>query len=418
MRTPDREFRHGERGAILLFFGASVLSLFLVAALALDLGAAYVTTTNLSKAVDAGALAGARYTMMGQSAMEEVISQVADANFGTTEDENYVPNFDVTIWSPATDTTRVRVSGSVNAPTYFSKLFGKQDIPVVAEAEATRYPLDMSLVLDLSYSLERNNAFDDMQEAANGFLDFFDDNVDRFGLVTYSTWGAEQMALQKNFKSAGQTIIDNLEAISDTNIEAGLEIAKNQLDVAFPRTEALKMVVLFTDGRPTAFSDNFRMKDGHDPLWYEGAVAGYINGSSYRGLFQTADGYKIDYFSSGNPVLVSNGSGTGSPKPKYLPGGASVNGPNIRQVGADQAEVWANTLRAAGYTVFTIGLGNPDAIYEGDTPDLDFLERLANQDGISSADQPKGEMLFAPTPSELNATFAMLADRIITRLTR
>jgi hypothetical protein len=87
-------------------------------------------------------------------------------------------------------------------------------------------------------------------------------------------------------------------------------------------------------------------------------------------------------------------------------------------MGADQSEAWANTVRAAGYTIFTIGLGNPGATDPGDVPDLDFLRRIANEDGISDSDQPKGELLFAPSPEELSGAFATLADRIITRLTR
>jgi Flp pilus assembly protein TadG len=412
--------RKNERGAIMLLFGMAVLSLFLVSALALDMGSAYVTTASLSKAVDAGALAGARYTMKGESIMQDVINQVATANYGVSDNAQYEPTYQITIWQPALDTTRVRVEGATKAPTYFSKLIGREEIPVTALAEATRYPLDMSLVLDLSYSLERNNAFDDMQDAASGFLEYFDDNIDRFGLVTYSTWGEERMPLQKLFKNTGQSIIDSLSAISDTNIEEGIRLAKAQLDVASPRTEALKIMVLFTDGRPTAFADEFTMEPGNNnPTTYDGVVATYISGSSYRGLFQTGDGYKIDYFDgAGQPVLVANGSSASSPKPSELPGGASVNGQNIRALGADQAEAWANTVRSAGYTIFAIALGNPNATSEGDTPDLDFLARIANADSIVSSDQPKGELLFSPTPSELEATFAMLADRIITRLTR
>jgi Flp pilus assembly protein TadG len=410
--------RPGERGAILYMFGIAVVTLFLIAALAIDLGSAYVTTTNLSKAVDAGALAGARYTMKGESAMNQIINQVAEANFGEADDPQYTPNYQITIWNPATDTTRVRVTGNTNAPAYFSRLFGTEEIPVTALAEATRYPLDMSLVLDLSASLDRNDAFDDMQVAARGFLEYFDDNVDRFGLVTYSTWAEEQMALQKNFKAPGQTIIDGLVAISDTNIEEGLRLGKSQLDAAFPRTEALQMVVLFTDGRSTAFADNFQMPDGHNPAFYDGIVAAYISGSSYRGLFQTADGQKIKNFVSGAPVLYPNSSTVTSVKPKFLPGGGTVNGTNIRQMGADQAEAWANAIRAAGYTIFTIGLGNPAATDPGDVPDLDFLRRIANEDGIVDDDQPKGELMFAPSPEELSAAFQTLADRIITRLTR
>ena len=405
-----------ERGIFLLFFGIALVGILLVSALAVDMGAAYVTTSSLSKAADAGALAGARYTMMGEAAMRDVIGKVASANFGAAADEA-VPSFNVTIWSPATDTTRIRVAGAADSPSFFARMIGVNQIPVTALAEATRYPLDMSLVLDLSQSLVRAEAFDDMQAAAKGFLDYFDDNIDRFGVVTYSTWAVNQMPLQKNFKTPGKAIIDGLAAISDTNIEEGLRVGKAQLDVAAPRTQAMKMVVLFTDGRATAFADTLRMNDGHNPLNYNGIASAYISGNSYRGLFQTSDGRKIKQFNSGVPELYPNNSTVTSVSPKYLPGNLSVNGTNLRSVAAAQAEGWASSIRAAGYTVFAIGLGDPSG-QAGDEPDLDFLRRVANENGVVSSSQPQGEMLFAPSGAELQNTFATLADRIITRLTR
>jgi hypothetical protein len=403
---------------LLLLFGFSLLSVLLVASLAVDMGAAYVTSSNLSKAADAGALAGARYTMMGEAAMRDVIQDVAEANFGVDADASMNTSFDIDIWSPAVDTTRVRVAGSTDSPSFFARLFGVEEIPVQALAEATRYPLDMSLVLDLSASLDRADAFDDMQNAAKAFLDYFDDNIDRFGLVTYSTWAEQKMPVQKNFKAAGKTIVDGLSAISDTNIEEGLRLAKVQLDAAAPRTQALKMVVLFTDGRPTATRGNQRMKDGTNPLWYDGIVASYISGSSFRGLFHPTSGLKVRRFTGGVPEFEPNSSTNASPVPKHLTNNAAVNGDNIRALGIVESEEWAAQLRAAGYTVFSIGLGNPNAQYEADTPDLEFLRRLANEDGMVNGDQPQGEMLFAPTPVELTDAFATLADRIITRLTR
>ena len=131
----------------------------------------------------------------------------------------------------------------------------------------------------------------------------------------------------------------------------------------------------------------------------------------------TSDGRKIKQFNSGVPELYPNNSTVTSVSPKYLPGNLSVNGTNLRSVAAAQAEGWASSIRAAGYTVFAIGLGDPSG-QAGDEPDLDFLRRVANENGVVSGSQPQGEMLFAPSAAELQNTFATLADRIITRLTR
>jgi len=419
MTIERRTERDNERGAILAMLAASLVFVFLAIGIAVDIGTAYVRTMSLSKAVDAGALAGARYTMHGESEMREIIAKVAASNFGVADADNeYGANYAISIWHPSADTTRVRVDGTTASPALFSRVIGREDMQVRVSAEATRYPLDMSLILDLSGSLERNGAFDDMQRAARNFLEYFDDNIDQFGLVTYSTWAEERMPVQKHFKATGQGIIDTLSAITDTNIEEGLRVAHEQLNTAWPRQEALKIAVLFTDGRSTAFAENLEMPSGTNPAWYEGIAAAYISGTSYRGLFRISDGRKILSFSGGVPVTAPNSSTSASPKPKSLPGGLTVNGTNIRTVAAAQAEAQANAIRAAGYSIYTIGLGNPSATDPGDVPDLAFLRRIANEDGIVSGDQPKGELLFAPSPTELDATFRLLADRIITRLTR
>jgi len=418
--TTNLHSKHSkQRGAILAMLAVSLVFVFLSVGIAIDIGTAYVRTMSLSKAVDAGALAGARYTMRGEAEMREIIADVAASNFGVADaSHEYGANYEITIYHPSTDTTRVRVNGTTESPALFSRIIGREDMPVRVSAEATRYPLDMSLVLDLSASLTRNNAFDDMQVAAHNFLEYFDDNIDQFGLVTYSTWAEQKMPVQKHFKATGQGIISALTSISDTNIDEGLRLGYEQLAAALPRQEAMKIAVLFTDGRGTAFAENLQMPSGHNPAWYDGVWATYISGTSYRGTFQKSDGRKIKNWVSGAPVLYPN-SWTGSSQlPRNLPGGLAVNGTNIRTVAAAQAEAQANIIRAAGYTIFAIGLGNPSATDPGDVPDQDFLRRVANEDGIVSSSQPKGELLFAPSPEELDATFRLLADRIITRLTR
>ncbi len=429
---------HSEKGVVLVLFVMTIVTVFLISGLVVDLGVAFVTTSKLSKATDAGALAGARHTSNGAYGIRAMAQKVAEANFSSGNDPTQTSNYTVNVAYPAADTIRVTVNGAAKSDVYFSRLIGKQFIDVSTIAEATRFPLDMSLVLDLSYSLQRNAAFDDMQLAAKNFLNYFDDNIDQFGLVTYSTWAEEKMPLRKNFQAVGSNIIDGLRAITDTNIEEGLRLSKRQLDLAPVRPTALKIVVLFTDGRPTALADNLRMRSGPGgtglctpadlndcdpssglPACYGGIAACYINGSSFRGLFRASDGAKIIGFTRQcTPVVTSNGSYRSSPQPRRLPDGTSVTGNNIRALGATQSEEWANQIRAAGYTIYSVGLGNPNAVYPGDRPDLDFLRRIANERGMSNPAQPTGELMFAPTPADLDAAFSKLADRILTRLTR
>ncbi len=417
-----RTQNNSEHGGAIVLFALSIVVVFLVMGLAIDLGNAYVTRARLSKAVDAAAIAGAKNAGASADQIEELSMKIAEANFQTAKGVDY--QFQIT--TPATDTTRVTLTGATESNVYFSKLLGKSAIDVATVAEATRFPLDMSLVLDISYSLERNNAFDDMQEASSNFVEYFNDTIDQFGLVSYSTWAEERMALKKNFKAEGQGIIAGLVNYNHTNMEEGLRIAKAQIDAAPQREQAFKVVVLFTDGRPTAFRHNFTMDNQDDgcgdkkPKTYDGIVAANSSGDAYHGLFHATTGYRVKAFNTSCAVSSWGGKksiGT-TPKPTKLPGNYAVNGENIRGHGVYWTEEIADDIRDAGYTIFAIGLGDPNSSFEGDQPDLDLLTRVTNMGGISDAGQPQGEMLFSPSPSELDQTFALLADRIITRLTR
>jgi Flp pilus assembly protein TadG len=421
----------GQRGIVIVLFAIVTVVLLLGAGLAVDLGLAHVTMSRLSKAVDAGALSGARHASEVLADVKDLAERVAAANYGAIEEAG--ANYAVTVSRPSTDTYTVNVRGETGSPTFMMRLIGRTSVDVAAVAEATRNPLDLSLVLYLSGSLEDAGVFDDMQRASKGFLDHFHDTIDQVGIVAYSTWAWDAMSLRKNFKATGRALIDSFEPLKWTNIEEGLRLGKAQMDTGPQREKALKIVVLFTDGRPTAFADVLRMdgpaqdcataddvapvtspdSDGDGiPDCFGGVVAG-------TGLWRANDGMKVIRFQTGQPVLAPHNSSQNSiHRPTRLPGGRKVSTSNIEAVGYIQAEEWANRIRAAGYTIYCVGLGNPNAPDPSETPDLDFLRRVANDKGIVNAGQPIGEMLFAPSAAELHDTFTRLADRILTRLTR
>jgi Flp pilus assembly protein TadG len=407
--------RRNERGAVLMLFSLALIGTLLSAGLAVDLGGAYIARANLSKAVDAGALAGARYAGTTEdAALKTMIEKMALANYSGSAPAQY----DIRVEHPGSDTTKVNLVGTTRYDTVFARLAGLDSFHMASAAEAIRYPLDMTLVLDLSLSLENNNVFDDMQRAATSFLDHFDDDADQIGLVTFSHWATNKKNPAKNNTSSIKSTINGADAIYYTNIEEGLRIAKDNLAAAPARTHAVKVVVLFTDGRSTALRDTFTMPSGTTPKTYDGVVAAYgSSSSSYVGLFQHSDGRKITKFSSkGVPTLASYSSSSSSPKPTKLPNGKSVTGTNVEALATTQAEAWASQIRDMGAIIFTIGLGNPNAD-PLDTPDLDHLQRIANEKGIVNGAQPQGELMFAPSAAELEAMFSKVADRILTRLT-
>lgn len=417
--------RNEQQGSILALFSVSLVALFLIASLAIDLGVSYVASSGLTKAVDAGALAGAFNTGKGSAAMREIIDSVARANLAFNSSP-LDASFSVAIDSPSTDTVRVRVSGQTQAPTLFSRIIGTTEVSVAQTAEATRYPLDLSLVLDISGSLVSARVFDDMQEASKRFVNAFDDRIDRVGMVSYMTIARELMPVQKHFKSTGTAIINRLRGGGWTNMDDGLRLAKQQMDDAPARSTSLKIVVLFTDGRPTAFTDSLWMDEGANdcrsmrnvgdgdgdgiPHCYVGAV------SLNRRLYEIDNGHRVIGWSRNGSIRLAPPYSR-SPVPIRLPDGQRVSNANITDISIAQTEEWANVIRNAGYTIYAVALGNPYASAAAQ-PDLALLRRLANEKGRVSRSQPEGEMLFAPSAAELEDVFAKLASRLLTRLTQ
>ena len=410
-RSPIRKRGRGERGVVLVLAGVGLVVGLAFVGLFVDLGLAYVAKARLAKAVDAGSLAAARNVASGLTAMQDIAVKVANANYKPTGS-----TYSITIDNPSTDTTRVQMTATNEIPTMLLRLMGDKTITMRALGEATRYPLDLSLVLDVSLSLQFSGSFGDLQAASKQFVTRFDDKTDQMGLVTFSVAAKNVTPMQKNFGSTIATAIDGLTPISFTNLEEGVRFGKVQLDTAPARPKAVKVIVLFTDGLPTAVRDTFDVKS--PPAKYDGVVVTDSNGTMPYGLFEPVGGQRVVSFnSSGNPVLGSLW-GVSQDMPLRLPGNLSVTGPNILQLATSELLDAANTARAAGYRIYCVGLGNLDSSDPADQPDLNLLRKIANENGISNPNQPRGIMLFAPSSSALSNAFTQLADRILTRLTR
>mgnify|MGYP000112008844 CR=1 FL=1 len=90
----------------------------------------------------------------------------------------------------------------------------------------------------------------------------------------------------------------------------------------------------------------------------------------------------------------------------------SLTRDNVADDAKFQAIQMANTMRANGTIVYSMGLGN--------NVDVDFLQRVANDPDRPGhvATYYDGEALIAPTAADLKTQFDLLAKQIILRLTR
>jgi Mg-chelatase subunit ChlD len=243
------------RGAIIAMVAISLVAILGIGGLALDGARAYVTRAQLSRAVDAAALAGAASLRLGQSTARQRIESLAAANGVDPAQLN------IAFGVNAQGENTVSVSANEIMPTTFMRVLGQTQVDVGSIAEATVPPLDIVLVLDQSGSLKAMNAWDDLQNAARGFVDHFDNNIDQMGLVSFQLRATDRFMLSQPFTGQVKAAINGITSDGDTNTGEGLRRALNQLQTGPVRERSVRVVVFFTDGRPTAFRGDIGGED-------------------------------------------------------------------------------------------------------------------------------------------------------------
>jgi hypothetical protein len=163
------------RGAVVVFAAILIVILLGFCAFAVDLGYIANTKTELSRAVDAGALAGVGVLPQGSAATIPVVRQYVKANIvGAREIKDDEILVEVGHWDAQTKTftpsdeypsaLRVVVQRP-KQPLFFGRVFGKDDFDLQLEAIAQYQPRDIMLTLDFSASMN-----DDSTYAAMGTL--------------------------------------------------------------------------------------------------------------------------------------------------------------------------------------------------------------------------------------------------------
>ena len=398
--------QRGQAGVMAAFL---LIPLIAMAGLGIDLGRMFVVRAELVKAVDGGALAGARVLPMGQETAELAANAFAEMNFPIGFMGVDARGFDVQ-FSQDPNEARIEVAGTALMPTTLIKIVGIDEITVNAVAEAQRRPLELSLILDTSGSLHPDFAKIDaigyLRTASRQFVNYFDDTMDAMALTQFAYGRIVHYPLASNFRTPIRNTIATFLAAGGTTAHDA--VAAGHTEVEDPvRPGAFRCMVFFTDGRPTAFRD----------IWTIGGnnIDGVIGG-----MQDPSDPVPIKLR---NPFLINTALSYDRP-----PGWTT---PMVL------AESWQRTLDAGsdtrddGITIFTIGLGNPNAGPIAQ-PDPGLLVALANVEtaenplnpgspiinGYYDPTQPKGEFYFAPDATELAIVFQRVAQEITVRLTR
>lgn len=155
-----------EDGAIAIMFAFLLVPLIALAAMTIEVGQAYYANTRLAYAVDAAAVAAAKYDLAQ-----------AQTNANNIFYANFPPNYMGITTSPVVsitqDQTNITVTASGNMPTILSKVFEINSMRLRASATVLRslVGLEVALVLDETSSMLDNNKLQALKNAANNFLD-------------------------------------------------------------------------------------------------------------------------------------------------------------------------------------------------------------------------------------------------------
>lgn len=414
-----------ESGTVIIALALFLVLLLCFVAFGTEAGRWYLLRAEISKAVDAGALVGAKNIsnpyIDPRILAEEICAENFPAGaFGTPGSGAGTAAFNVDMQPD----NRVFVTGRATSPAIMAQLLGITEVPVSSGGAAQMRPVEIILVLDRSGSMS-GQPFADLKVASKSFLDFFTDsqNSDKMGLVSFATSVKIERALGTNFVAPMKTAIDGMAANGWTNAEDAIHQADGPSgftdQTGVPMQDRTKQfLVFFSDGRPNVFRGLFRNKGAiFDALVRVGGGncdPGDNNQVALK-LMNPANGNDLAINSrpTGDGVLPSKcGAATVTtrwyaldldPVPGYPPDACGIPEPTLHNHLCSVAEALAvdhaKAMKDEGVTVFTIGLGA--RINSG------FLEAVA-----SGPDQ----VYMVPTSSDLQAIFQKVARDIKLRL--
>jgi hypothetical protein len=304
--------------------------------------------------VDAAAIAATRELVNGQTLAEQQtnVDRIVDMIFRANFPDNFMmstsSSYDPPVLdSPGPGMKRIRITGHAELQKFYMRIMGRDSHPFAATAAAGRRDSNVEMILDRSGSMGDfgGTPWANLQVAAPLFVGEFSEQNDRMGLVFYATNPFLDYPIQyakgsRAFKSEITNIVQTKYSPEGyTNISHALYLAYKDLrDLG--DTEALNVIVLFTDGKVTAFSNSFAVNTtaGTNP-WCSALPAG-----SYQGTYP----YPAELATPRQGTLIEGGSGGvgGGPYSISIPPRGSTGTTEKTPI----LNCWTNAAGSAVYT--------------------------------------------------------------------
>jgi Flp pilus assembly protein TadG len=405
-----------ESGQILIALAVWLPLLLLFVGFAIDFGFGFLTKAELAKAADATSLAIMRNLGRGQTQATAIGQSVFALNAGTAS-KLYItaPSASVSYSTAPNGEPIVSVVATATIRTYFIGLAGFHSLTISDFSQATRPPIILSLVLDKSGSMGLNGGAQALPPAVQDFLGYFIQGTDQLGEVSFSTAASNDVPITTNFSTPINNSLNSMQFTGGTFAYAGLLDANTQVTGVSPLpTNAVQVVVFFTDGYANMNTDKLNGLQVN----YGGCSVGEYNIGWCNGFLciNALTGNQISSmsFPNVNSVATCNGSSTFpvTDTAEIPTNPANLTMGNIGTEADYRAVQYANTMRAAGITVYTIGMG--------DEINTTYLENLANDPSSPeyNSSLPSGLFEDAPTSGDLDSAFQTVASKIVLRLTQ
>jgi Flp pilus assembly protein TadG len=396
--------RKAQRAQIFMLFAISLPVILGFIGLGIDLGFAFVEHANLSKAVDAAALAAMRNLNQGQGQAKAIASSAFNTNYGKGLGTDFSPPvLNIVIGTDANNNATVNVNATATINTFFLRILsGFKTLKVSSSAQATRPKLIMSLVLDKSGSMNLNGGAQALPPAVVNFLTYFDNANDQVADVSFASASSVDVPIKMNFVNPITNAVNRMGFGGATYSQGGLlngQVQINSVAVA-PGANVVKVAVFFTDGWANTVQNNLICPPSTS-LNFGGcappeSAAGWCSGVSFM-----------------DPVTGNSRSCGASSFPSQLTGTSQpLTQANIANDAMYRAVQVANSMRGQNIVIYSIGLG--DKISQA------FLQQIANDPASSTfnANLPVGQAVFAPTAADLQTVFQTIASEILLRLSQ
>ena len=268
-RLRSRDIRR--QGIAIILTALMLVFLIPVVGLAIDAGVLYTIKSKLQMSVDAGAIAAARTLNKGLTLAEQEGNARAkaaaffEANFPAGTFGTVGREVTTSVAESGFRRRTVTVSGTVQAPTYFMRVFGYKFTPVSANGTAARRDVNIIMVMDRSGSMQSSNSCTPMKTAAKNFVSLFANHRDRLGIVLFGGTSFVSYPPRMNFMDS-PTISASIDTISCTGSTSSAQALWQgyQQIVNINEPGVLNILLFFTDGLPNGITAAFPIKKLQD----------------------------------------------------------------------------------------------------------------------------------------------------------